>query len=182
MAIAIEFEYLDGKSMESYLFELYENGQYEKIEELICEYITEIMNITGKCPFVQTAKFEEIFGDHKFDSSYTGIAGSNFDIIFSNIIFDKDKGPEGEWNLLDYEWCFDFPIPDKFLAFRGLYYYFEFTNKCLKEYYEAQGINVYNKFGFSDEEVKAFIDMEHRFQVYVIGGVASLEEIGRAHV
>ena len=171
----IEFEYLDGKSMESYLFELYENGQYEKIEELICEYITEIMNITGKCPFVQTAKFEEIFGDHKFDSSYTGVAGSDFDIIFSNIIFDKDKGPEGKWNLLDYEWCFDFPIPDKFLAFRGLYYYFEFTNKCLKEYYEAQGINVYNKFGFSDEEVKAFIDMEHRFQVYVIGGVASLE-------
>ena len=171
----IEFEYISGQSMESYLFDLYEEERFEDIEDLLKVYIDEMMTVTGEIPFKQTSKFEEVFGNYKFDSSYTGAAYSDYDVIFSNIIFDKDKGPAGVWHLLDYEWCFEFPIPDKFLAFRGLYYYFEFANPSLKEHYESQGVNVYEKFGFTGEEVKMFIDMEHHFQVYIIGGVASLE-------
>lgn len=171
----VGFEYLSGKSMESYLFELADSGRYEELEELICLYIEEVLKLNGKVPFKQTKHFEEVFGDYKFDSTYTGVAGSDYDIIFSNIVFDKEAGPEGDWNILDYEWCFDFPIPDRFLVFRGIYYYFEFSNPSLKAYYEGKGVNIYNKFGFSDDEVKMFIDMEHHFQVFIIGGVASLE-------
>lgn len=171
----IKFEYLHGQSMESYLFDLADDEKYDEIESLLQMYIDEVMSVTGKVPFKQTKRFEEVFGDYKFDNTYTGVAYSDFDIIFSNIVFEKGKGPEGLWNVLDYEWCFEFPIPDKFIAFRGLYYYFEFSNQALKKHYEDQGINIYSKFGFTEDEVKMFIDMEHHFQVYIIGGVASLE-------
>lgn len=171
----INFEYLSGKSMESYLFELADKQKYDEIADLIRTYIDEITRLNGIKPFKKTQKFKEVFGDYELDSSYTGSEGSDFDVIFSNIIFDKDKGPEGPWNLLDYEWCFDFPIPDRFLAFRGLYYYFEFSNEALKEYYESENQSVYEKFGFSENEIATFIEMEHHFQVFVIGGVASLE-------
>lgn len=171
----IKLDFISGKSMESYLFELWDEERYDEIEELICEYIQAVTSVTGKAPFKQTQMFETVFGEHKFDESYTGRAGADFDIIFSNIVFDKGEGPKGIWNVLDYEWCFEFPIPDKFIAFRGLYYYLEYSNPGLKEYYENQGIDPYEKYGFSPEEVAKFIDMEHHFQVYIIGGVASLE-------
>jgi len=171
----VSLEYLSGKSMESYLFDLYDEGRYDEIERLMKLYVDEISSLSGKEPFKYTQNFENVFGKHEFDSTYTGAAYSDFDIIFSNILFDKDKGPDGVWNVLDYEWCFDFPIPDKFLAFRGIYYYLEFSNTKLKEYYEANNINMYEKLGFTEDEIKAFIDMEHLFQVYIIGGVASLE-------
>ena len=171
----VSFEYLSGKSMESYIFELADQEKYDEILSLIQIYYDEMVTYTGKIPFYQTKQFNEVFGNHNFDSTYTGSAGSDFDLIFSNIIFDKEKGPDGKWNVLDYEWCFDFPIPDKFLAFRGIYYYFEFSNPSLKEYYSTQGIDVYERFGFTENEVKTFIDMEHHFQVFIIGGVASLE-------
>lgn len=171
----LDLEYLSGKSMENYIFELAEKEQYIEIESLIRTYINEVTSITGKVPFKQTKRFEDVFGNHTFDESYTGAEGSNYDLIFSNILFDKEKGPNGAWNILDYEWSFDFPVPDKFIAFRGLYYYFEYTNPALKAKYEEYGVNIYEKFGFSADEVDAFIDMEHHFQVYIIGGVASLE-------
>ena len=171
----INFEFVRGISMEGYLFELIDGERYDELEKLIEVYIDKVISVSGKQPFKQTKAFEEVFGDYKFDSTYTGAAYSDYDIIFSNIIFDKDKGPEGTWNILDYEWCFDFPIPDRFIAFRGLYYYFEFSNPSLKQWYDDKGIDVYRKFGFSEDEVKMFIDMEHHFQVYIIGGVASLE-------
>lgn len=171
----VSLEYLSGKSMENYLHDLSEEKRYDEIEDIITQYIKEVTSVTGKIPFKQTTRFENVFGNHKFDESYTGAEGSNYDLIFSNIVFDKEKGPNGDWNILDYEWSFDFPIPDKFIAFRGLYYFFEFTNPMLKEKYEEKGVNIYEKFGFSASEVEEFIDMEHHFQVYIIGGVASLE-------
>ena len=171
----VNFEYIRGKSMDSYIFDLAEAKKYDEIEELIKKYISEVALLNGNKPFKQTQNFEGVFGNYKFDSSYTGAEESDFDIIFSNIIFDKEKGADGPWNLIDYEWCFDFPIPDRFMAFRGLYYYFEFSNPTLKAHFESENENVYQRFGFTEDEIKMFIEMEHNFQVFTIGGVASLE-------
>ncbi|MDO4187734.1 MAG: class I SAM-dependent methyltransferase [Lachnospiraceae bacterium] len=171
----INFEYISGMSMDSYIFDLADAKKYDEIEKIIRKYISEVALLNGNKPFKQTQRFEEVFGKYKFDSSYTGAEESDFDIIFSNIIFDKEKGADGPWNLIDYEWCFDFPIPDRFMAFRGLYYYFEFSNPTLKVHFESENENVYQRFGFTEDEIKMFIEMEHNFQVFTIGGVASLE-------
>lgn len=171
----LNLEFLSGKSMESYLFDLYNEKKYDEIEKLMAAYVDEVCKLTGSVPYKNTRMFEKVFGNHQFNDKYTGAEKSNFDLIFSNIVFDKEAGPDGVWNVLDYEWSFDFPIPDKFLAFRGVYYYLEFTNPQLKAYYEENGINIYERLGFTEDEVETFVDMEHHFQVYIIGGVASLE-------
>lgn len=171
----IQFEYLSGRTMENVLFELSDAGKYDELEKIIRIFIDEVMNISDKQPFKITSRFQNVFGDYDFDLSYLSSTGGDFDLIFSNIVFNKDEGAEGIWNILDYEWCFDFPIPDKFVAFRALYYYFEITNPALKAYYDNEGVDIYQKFGFSEDEVTKFTEMEHNFQVHTIGGVASLE-------
>ena len=171
----VKLEYLSGKSMESYLFDLYDEKRYDEIEELMKLYVDEVSSLNGHVPFKTSSGFETVFGKRDLANSYTGAAYSDYDIIFSNIVFDKAEGPNGTWNVLDYEWCFPFQIPDKFLAFRGVYYYLEFANTKLKEYYDGNGIKIYERLGFTDDEIKTFIDMEHAFQIYIIGGVASLE-------
>jgi len=171
----MNFEFISGKSLENYLIELHKEDKYDEIERIIRQYIKTVTEITGKVPYKETERFKTIFGNYSFDDSYTGAALSNYDFIFSNIILDPTEGVDGKWNVLDYEWCFDFPIPDRFIAFRALYYYFEFTDNALKEHFESEGKNVYELFGFTKDEVKKYVDMEHNFQVYIIGGVASLE-------
>lgn len=171
----INLEYLSGTSLEKYLYELVKNGDYDKVTAVIKEYVELVCSLSKGAIFRQTERFKKVFGNRKFSDSYTGKADSNYDLIFSNIVFDKDNGPEGIWNILDYEWVFDFPVPDKFLAFRGVYYFVEFSDSGYKEYCENNGINIYSELGFTEDEKKMFIDMEHMFQVYIIGGAASLE-------
>ena len=168
-------EYLSGVSLEKYLYLLSKDGKYEKVLDVMKEYVSIVCSLSKGAVFRQTERFKNVFGNRKFNEIYTGKSNSNYDLIFSNIIFDKDKGPEGPWNILDYEWTFDFPIPDKFLAFRGVYYFAEFSDSGIKEYFEKLERNIYEELGFSQEEVKIFTDMEHSFQVFIIGGAASLE-------
>lgn len=171
----LKLDFVEGKNLEEYLYDLVKQGEYDEVTSIIKKYISIVCSLSQGAIFRETERFNKIFKKREFKEVYTGKAGSNYDIIFSNIVFDKDKGPDGNWNILDYEWVFDFPIPDKFLAFRGLYYFLESSESGYKEYYNKIGINIYEELGFSDAEVKMFIDMEHCFQVYVIGGVASLE-------
>lgn len=171
----LKLEFLEGVSLEKYLYDLVKNEKFDEATEIIKQYKKYVISLSKEAIWRQTERFKQIFGDRKFEKIYTGKANSNYDLIFSNIVFDENEGPAGTWNILDYEWAFDFPIPDEFLAFRGIYYFAEFSDCGYKEHYDQQNIDVYKLFGYSDDEVKAFIDMEHRFQVYIIGGVASLE-------
>ena len=172
---SLKLDFVDGMNLEEYLYDLAKQGEYDEVTSIIKKYISIVCSLSQGAIFRETERFNKIFKKRKFSEVYNGKAGSNYDIIFSNIVFDKDKGPDGNWNILDYEWVFDFPIPDKFLAFRGVYYFLETKENGYKEYYDKIGVNIYEELGFSDQEVKMFTDMEHCFQVYIIGGVASLE-------
>lgn len=171
----LKLEFLEGISLEKYLYDLVKEEKFDEVTSVIKQFRENVVALSKGSIWRQTDRFKKIFGERKFEKIYSGKANSNFDLIFSNIVFDKNEGPSGTWNILDYEWSFDFPIPDEFLAFRGLYYFAEFSDCGYKEYFEKQGLNVYKVFGYTDDEIAAFIDMEHRFQVYIIGGVASLE-------
>jgi len=171
----VKLEYMKGDSLDKYLHLLCKEGRYEEVTTIIKEYIKLVCSMSKGAIFRETERYKKVFGDKKLPDTYTGKANNNYDLIFSNIVFDKDKGPDGTWNILDYEWVFEFPVPDQFLAFRGVFYFVEFSESGYKEYYEKVNINIYEELGFTEEEKKIFIDMEHNFQVYIIGGVASLE-------
>lgn len=171
----IHLEYLNGTSLEKYIIDLFEKSKYDEIVKVIRMYMDRFMNLNQYTEWEKTDRFVKVFGDRKFTKKYTGAAKSNYDAIFSNIILDDEQGIEGDWHVLDYEWCFSFPVPDKFIVFRSLYYLFEQSVPELKSKLEIDGRDAYEMFGFDEDEVKTFIDMEHNFQVFIIGGVASLE-------
>lgn len=172
---AVHLDYVGGTSIDQYIEDLYTDSKYDEIVKVIRMFLDRFAKINADVEWQKTDRFVNVFGDRKFAKKYTGASKSNIDIIFSNIIIDDEAGIEGDWNVLDYEWCFDFPVPDKFIVFRSLYYLFEQSLPDLKAKLEVDGNNAYQMFGFDEEEVKIFTEMEHSFQVSIIGGVASLE-------
>lgn len=171
----VKLEYISGITLEQYMYNLCKLGEYDEVTNIIKRYIALLSSLSRGAIFRQTERFKKIFGERNFEEVYTGKSENNFDFIFSNIVLDKEKLIQGEWNVLDYEWIYDFPIPDKFIAFRGVFYFIEESDSGYKEYYDKIGIDIYKELGFSEFEIKEFKDMEHRFQVYIIGGNASLE-------
>lgn len=77
-----------------------------------------------------TQQFQTVFGSVQFTQPMMCRAVSDIDMIFSNAL-ERGDGYE----LIDYEWTFDFPIPVKFLEYRCLYYYIYGSEKrtCLAQ-------------------------------------------------
>lgn len=167
-------EYLSGITLETYIDRLEIEGNYDEITKILKKYSELIIALSHTKLFRKTERFSKIFGDRELSGVYTAHDNANFDMIFSNIVIDENN-VNGTWNVLDYEWVFDFPVPDKFIIFRALFYQFEQKKSKYVKYLESIGTNVYEQLSICDEERVIFSDMEHAFQSYIIGGVASLE-------
>jgi hypothetical protein len=126
--------------------------------------------------FKRSVGFVEVFGKREFKKRYTAINPCNFDMIFSNIVLDEDQMEKGNWTVLDYEWVWDFAIPIQFVIYRAIYYHFRNrTDDGFAMYLSRKGMDVYSLCGIDIGERMMFSEMEHSFQVYIIGGSASLE-------
>lgn len=93
----VEFEFLEGKTLEHQLDEYLEQGNIGAFVEEVKHY---------------AAKVEALMSGEG--------SAKNIDVIFSNIIL-KD----GRWNIIDYEWTFEAEVPVKFVIYRSLVLYFE---------------------------------------------------------
>ncbi|HOO26818.1 MAG TPA: methyltransferase domain-containing protein [Lachnospiraceae bacterium] len=172
----VELTYLRGITLEKYLDMLEAYSDYDKMLALIREYQALIAQVGGQGVFTMTEEFKEIFGECRFEKEYAASFICNYDMIFSNIVLDETTKENGEWNVLDYEWLFKFPIPFQFIVYRSLYYYFENRGSSgFLTYLDEKGTDIYKECGIDEKEQELFAEMEHRFQVYIISGVASLE-------
>lgn len=155
----IEFEYLDGQTLESELDSLMLDKKLNKLEEKILQY-TGILKASAKeNAFVMTPEFKQVFGDANLSPRLVVQDVSNVDLIFSNII------TEDGWQVIDYEWTFAFPVPVNFIIYRALHYYIYSSIKRfgLKE------LNLFSKMGISEEEMQEYEKMEMHFQQYILG-------------
>ncbi len=174
----VELAYLKGMTLEKYLDILESQSDYEGMQHVILEYQELVgSTLTDKAEtFTMSDEFKSIFGEPKLTKEYEALTGCNFDMIFSNIVFDETTGPNGAWNVLDYEWVFHFLIPTKFIIYRALFYYFQNRmGSGMLSYLVNKGTDIYRECGIDDEECALFAKMEHSFQVSIIEGVASLE-------
>ncbi len=171
----IELEYLNGIDMEKYLDLLQEQREYEQMLSLISEYGEEVKKTACQLPFERSSKFEVVFGKCRLEDTGAAANPCNFDLIFSNIVLTGQDQEHMQWNVLDYEWIFDFLIPIKYILYRAIYYYLENQNtEPFRSYLKRQGIDLYRKFEISEEEKEIFAYMEQQFQQYIIGKKASL--------
>lgn len=107
--------------------------------------------------FVSTPEFEEVFGQVSLPRGVLACNYLDIDLIFDNII-KTDKG----WQIIDYEWTFDFPVPINYMLYRVV------------KFSELPG----NLVEISDEEKAEYQKMENHFQSnYCFKDVKNLKEL-----
>ncbi len=174
----VRFTFIKGYTLENLLDTLMNNEEYERVSGIFREYARKMMSMGGVTEFRTSSAFESVFGKHEFKKTYHAAHISNFDMIFSNIIVNTVLMESGMWTVLDYEWVFDFPVPIEYIIYRAFYYYFATRSDCgYFKYLEQKGITIADVVGFelTEEARLQFREMEHAFQLFIIGGVASLE-------
>ena len=165
----IKLEYLEGISLEEILDKAFLSGENNAAVELIKQYIDKIINVLPKIKFDITDEFKKVFGDISFDEKVintleaTNVA--NIDAIFSNVIINNDI-----WNILDYEWTFEFPIPLNFILFRALNVYLYSSDRRRRLWNEG----IMEKFGIDKNQQNLFAQMDFNFHKYVNGDRYSL--------
>lgn len=166
-----EFEFLKGETLESILDEYLENGDFAGFTGEIIHYKEVLEKMLSPTPFVAGERFREIFGEISFDTPQMAGDLNNIDLIFSNMI-RKD----GVWNVIDYEWTFDFQIPIKFIIHRALVLYAEHQKN-----YGISCEQLCRMMDISTGEEKIFLEMEHRLQVYLLGGTKTMAALQKEY-
>ncbi len=177
----VSFDYAPGVSFESKLDELVFSGNTQQAYQLMSGFFEELRRAATK-EFYLMPEFNEIFlGQMKWrQTPDVTMSVTDVDLIFSNVICDKTK-----WWIIDYEWSFRFPIPFRFVMFRCLYYYLHAKPRRMQVLTE----DLYTRFGFDQEEIMYYEEMEENFQLYIYHGRRPIyeedgckSEIGNAKV
>ncbi len=155
----VQFEFVEGISFDKKLDNLlFEDGNYIGAINEVEKFFYLISDVKSRVPFKETSEFIQIFGNAEYLEGYDSFTVSNIDVAFSNVIINNSG-----YNLIDYEWVFDFPIPIKYVEYRAILNYVLDNPK--------RGIiienGIFDKLGLTDKEISCFEKMEKNFQKYV---------------
>lgn len=163
----LEFEFVTGITLEEELDELLLKKDSAKIVEKIKEYVCIIEKGAGEHVFKPTEEFKNVFGEVNLTIPLKAGIVNNIDLIFSNIIVGE------KWNVIDYEWTFDFLIPFNYIVYRAVHYYIYSSSKRS----ELINLGLYKILGITDEEIVQYENMEVNFQKYILGELMPLRDI-----
>lgn len=166
-AQGVRFEYIKGTSLESILDELFEKEDYKELFAYIKTYF-EMCRGAATDEFVITDEFKKVFGDVQFSNEMKTFSVSNIDMVFGNIVL-----VDNVWKILDYEWCFDFPIPVDYVLYRALHYYV--YGRDGHEKLVEKGI--FKLLGTGADNISEFEQMEVMFQKYIEGKNVPVREL-----
>ena len=145
---AIESEFIEGE----HLSEADAADYIKAVEKAYMKHAKE---------FVISDGFKEVFGQVELPRGVIASEYLDVDLIFDNV-FKTDKG----WEIIDYEWTFDFLVPINYVFYRASKF------SLLPEHLVS----------ISDEEKAAYQQMEDHFQSkYIFKDVKNLHEL-RKHV
>ncbi len=163
----VEFEFVEGETLEHYLDGLYQKGRYLDIVEEIKKYRDLLYTLSDNIPFQYTEAFDEVFGKNTRFMDCRSLKISNIDLIFGNLLLGE------RWTILDYEWILDFPVPVEYIVYRAVHYYLHGSTK-------RDGLldlHIFRLLGISDGDLSMYGEMEENFQKYVAGNQNTLSEL-----
>ncbi len=148
------------------LIEIMEKGDID-IEQLISkisEIITKILEVKEeyRVDFKRTDSFDKVFSDAFPEEGIPAVSFCNVDSIISNFI----KCGETIY-CIDYEWCFDFPIPVDYLRYRILISLFNEKKSIFQDRITID--EFLGLFSIDESSKKVYEAMEVCFQKYVHG-------------
>ncbi|MBO6149380.1 MAG: class I SAM-dependent methyltransferase [Lachnospiraceae bacterium] len=159
----LEFEFLVGKTMSDGLDSLINAGRPEECINAIVSFARALRNLVSR-DFWATQEFADVFGVTGVPGEHKSLMLTDVDMLFDNLIYNKC------WNIIDYEWTFDFPIPVDFVIYRSVEYYMD--SLCGESLNKEE---LYRELGITEEERKAYHIMELSFQKYIAGDHISLK-------
>lgn len=170
----IEFEYVEGETLEKQLDAYLAAGDQEGFAALVNTYADEVRRVYGVSEatgtaYEDTSAYAETFGTVTLPTPVPMAQGVDIDLIFANIIVTGDT-----WTAIDYEWTFDFAAPVDFLLWRaGKVYLENYANRaCISE----EQMNTL--LGVAQANVDAYQQMELYFlQQYCYRGRSDLYEL-----
>lgn len=133
----------------------------EGIIALCKDFVSIVRSGAGVEQFQKTPEFVRVFGDADLPDGLTAMPFSNVDWIFENVVEGKDGGI----TLIDYEWCFDFPVPLEFVLYRALYFTFEKFGML-----DFLSGRLCPLLGISTESIPLLWELERKFCCYVEQG------------
>ena len=161
------FPYLEGQTWAEKLGQQISGGQLPL--EALSQALDQVYDIRPefRSSFVRTEEFDEVFGQGLCEEELallgqdTACRVSNIDALFENMLLTED----GIY-CLDYEWVFLFPVPEHFVKYRILYYFYEQYSSVMKQLSLDQ---ILSAFGITPEMAEVYRKMEVNFQNYVHG-------------
>lgn len=162
----IQFDYIEGITLEEKMDEALEQQDYLSIIEMIKEYKARLLDHVEHKKFNVSKDFLNVFGNIEIPNCCDSMKVTDIDMIFGNIIIDST----GKWNIIDYEWTFNFEIPVNYVLYRAICDYLFRSNKRD----EIWHLNLLQLFGISEEEKKLYDSMDQAFHRYVNGDTCSL--------
>lgn len=162
----VKLEFLQGKTLEEELDQLLQKENILEMIELIKDYFSLIQKANETKTFQMTEEFAEVFGEVYLPSGLMCGEVTNIDMIFANVI------DASGWQIIDYEWTFEFPIPINFVLYRALFFYM-----LKEERSKLREFNLYELFNISKEEQQAYAKMEYNFGRYVVQNYVPVRDI-----
>lgn len=164
----VEFDFVHGESLDGIFKEYIVNKQKEELKKALLEYLELLSFSNEELTFESSPQFEEVFG--KIGEEWTkerALSYANIDMIPANIIIND------RWNIIDYEWVFDFKIPVKFVQYRCLHYWFHENKKNTLLLWNE----ILDLIQVTEEQQSVFNDMEAHFQGYLCKGITPTREM-----
>lgn len=160
---SVAFEFIKGKSVAHIIGEQLEN--FDKLVETIEYYIKNIFEYNAKAvsDWESTKEFENIFGVQEGLKNKKAVSPANIDCIFDNFLLDE----KNVIRCIDYEWTFSFLVPQEFIVFRTLLYFYSTNQMYLAKKVSEE--EFYQKFCLNSDDCKIYKDMEENFQQYAHG-------------
>lgn len=155
----IRYPYIVGKPVDEVLRE--NIHRWEDVLPELRKMIGEIYISNAECrqKFVMTEGFGKIFGDVDCSDDVC-ICPCNLDVIFDNLMLVGEQ-----ITAFDYEWVYNFPIPEKYVLYRVLCRFYDKYLHYLKHHFTFE--EYLSEFDFSTEEKVRYRKMEDAFIRYI---------------
>ncbi len=194
----VRFSFAEGDTLENRIDRLLFSGKEEEAKTLFLGFADFLLSLAEKDqrPFELTADFEEVFGpveenlksqedkiedienieeieerkaieEEREKLLLSSLKLSNIDLIPANIMVSD------HWEMIDYEWTFDFPIPLQFILYRMIYLYLNSSTRRKK----AETWSLYEIYGITEEKKEVYARMESHFQAYIQGKRIRFDDI-----
>ncbi len=158
----LTYSFIDKDPLEIILLDLIAENNIDKF----LRYVKSFNNIIKKssiiCNDYHDSRFSEVFGDRIDNRFNKCLEYPNLDLIFNNVFMNDD-----EYIIIDYEWCFDFPVPVDFILWRTItifYYFNEFLEDIMPQN------NLLEELGLPEKRDSTFLEWDQKFLSFVRGG------------